>query len=89
MTTPWSLITSTAEVDVWFEGPLVFSYTDENPLLKKWEVQELVFWVYVYDPDRSLDYYRRPICYADGYPMLTLTNYSDPTKKITLIEFTW
>ena len=98
------------EVDTWFEGPLVFPYSDGKPLIKKWEVQdltnnkylrnfdygdmiweeqELVFWVYVYDPDRSPDYYRRPICYADKYPMLTLTNYGDPAKNITLSEFIW
>lgn len=101
---------NTTEIDVWFEGPTVFPYSDGKPLIKKWEVQdltnniyltkfnygdmiweelELVFWVYVYDPDRSSDFYRRPICYADGYPTVTLSNYEDPTDKITFKDFTW
>jgi hypothetical protein len=54
-----------------------------------WEEQELVFWIYVYDPDRSSDYYRRPLCYAEGYPMVTLTNYGDPTENVTFNGFTW
>jgi hypothetical protein len=98
------------EVDVWFEGPLVFPYSEEEPMIKKWEVQdltnnkylrnfeygdmiweeqELVFWVYVYDPDRSSDYYRRPLCYADDSPTLILTNYGDSTEIFVYSDFTW
>ncbi|MFX1525479.1 MAG: hypothetical protein ACFFCC_18375, partial [Promethearchaeota archaeon] len=98
------------EVDTWFEGPLIFPYSDGKPLIKKWEVQdltnnkflksfghsnmiweeqELVFWLYVYDPDRSSEYYRRPLCYSDNYPLITLTNKVDPTESLTFNSFTW
>jgi len=98
------------EIDAWFEGPLVFPYSNGEPIIKKWQVQdltnnkylknfeysdpiweeqELVFWLYIYDPDRVDYYYAKPRCFAEGSPSVKLINYGDHANTLALNDFTW